>query len=137
MDFTLVATGSPPATFTQAMSGQVDVGWAAPPFGVEALQQGKIRFVFRGSEVPAIRDQTVRVLITNAADAGADTRTLIGRFMDAYRETLTWMYTSPDAIHVPMRSMPACPNAIAREHAQGILPEGNAGAGHDHPACRR
>ena len=28
-------TGGPPATFTQVMSGQVDVGWGAPPLGVE------------------------------------------------------------------------------------------------------
>src|SRR5262249_29234056 len=29
-----VATGSPPATLTQVMSGQVDVGWGGPPFGL-------------------------------------------------------------------------------------------------------
>src|SRR5690349_2747544 len=40
-----VATGSPSSTFTQTMSGQVDIGWSSPPFGVEALQQGKIRIV--------------------------------------------------------------------------------------------
>src|SRR3954452_13521081 len=30
---TPVATGSPSSTLTQVMSGQVDIGWAAPPFG--------------------------------------------------------------------------------------------------------
>src|SRR3954470_684342 len=28
-----VATGGPPGTLTAVMSGQVDIGWAAPPFG--------------------------------------------------------------------------------------------------------
>src|SRR5579884_1775363 len=28
-----VATGSPPATLTAVMTDQVDIGWAAPPFG--------------------------------------------------------------------------------------------------------
>src|SRR5437762_11394229 len=28
-----VATGSPSATFTQTMTGQVDIGWSSPPFG--------------------------------------------------------------------------------------------------------
>src|SRR5437762_11164275 len=28
-----VATGSPASTFTQTMSGQVDIGWSSPPFG--------------------------------------------------------------------------------------------------------
>src|ERR1700738_2085433 len=45
-----VATGSPSSTFTQTMSGQVDIGWSSPPFGVEALQQGRIRIVARGSD---------------------------------------------------------------------------------------
>ncbi|TMH55347.1 MAG: ABC transporter substrate-binding protein, partial [Betaproteobacteria bacterium] len=48
-----VATGSPASTFTQTMSGQVDIGWSSPPFGVEALQQGRIRIVVRESDVPA------------------------------------------------------------------------------------
>src|SRR5205085_11730389 len=48
-----VATGSPSSTFTQTMFGQVDIGWSSPPFGVEALQQGRIRMVARLSDVPA------------------------------------------------------------------------------------
>jgi len=37
------ATGSPSATLTQVMSGQIDVGWAAPPFGLKQLDEGAIR----------------------------------------------------------------------------------------------
>src|SRR5689334_6418990 len=62
-----VATGSPSSTFTQTMSGQVDIGWSSPPFGVEALQQGRIRLIVRESDVPAFRNQTVRLMIANAA----------------------------------------------------------------------
>jgi NitT/TauT family transport system substrate-binding protein len=32
----LVKTGTVPATFTQVMSGQVDIGFSTPPFGLEA-----------------------------------------------------------------------------------------------------
>ncbi len=35
------ATGGPPGTLTQVMSGQVDIGWAAPPFGVKEMQEGR------------------------------------------------------------------------------------------------
>src|SRR5437763_6837828 len=66
-----VATGSPASTFTQTMSGQIDIGWSAPPFAVEALQQGRIRIVARASDVPAYRNQTVRLMITNASAAEA------------------------------------------------------------------
>src|SRR5262249_28905340 len=60
------ATGAAAVTYTQAMSGQIDVGWASPPFGLEALQERKIRLLARGSDAPSTRDQTVRVHIVNA-----------------------------------------------------------------------
>src|SRR5215813_13391153 len=60
------ATGGPPATLTQVMSGQIDIGWAAPPFGLKEINEGKIRIIAHGSDVPSLRGQTVRVLIVNA-----------------------------------------------------------------------
>ena len=60
------ATGGPPATLTAVMSGQVDIGWSAPPFGLREIKEGKIRIVARGSDVPSLRGQTVRALIVNA-----------------------------------------------------------------------
>ena len=92
-----VATGSPASTFTQTMTGQVDIGWSAPPFGLEALQQGRIRIVARLSDVPAFRNQTVRLMITNVATA-QKRRDAIERFLKAYRETLDWMYSDPAAL---------------------------------------
>ena len=92
-----VATGSPPATFTQVMSGQVDIGWASPPFGVEAAQQGRTRIVARGSDVPDFAGQSVRVMIANAGSL-AHKADAIARYMQAYRETLAWMYSNPAAL---------------------------------------
>lgn len=92
-----VATGSPAATFTQTMSGQVDIGWSSPPFGVEALQQGRIRIVARESDVPAFRNQTVRLMIANAAVLEQH-RDVINRYLQAYSETLDWMYSDPAAL---------------------------------------
>src|SRR3954470_12280954 len=45
------STGGPPATLTSVMSGQIDIGWAAPPFGLQEIQDGKIRIIARGSDV--------------------------------------------------------------------------------------
>jgi NitT/TauT family transport system substrate-binding protein len=90
-------TGSPPATLTAVMSGQVDVGWAAPPFGLKEIEAGKIRIVARGSEVPSTRNQTVRTVIVNAGRLARDTA-VIGRFMTAYTESLDYMYASPEAL---------------------------------------
>jgi NitT/TauT family transport system substrate-binding protein len=87
-----VATGSPAATLTQVMSGQVDVGWAGPPFGLDLIDQGKIRIIASGNDASAFKNQTVRLLITNVATLQAR-RAAIERFMAAYRETVDWMYS--------------------------------------------
>lgn len=92
-----VATGSPAGTLTAVMSGQVDIGWAAPPFGLKEIKEGKIRIIARGSDVPSLKGQTVRVLIVNA-DALKTKHDAIMRFMLAYREAVDWMYADPKAI---------------------------------------
>lgn len=94
-----VATGGPPATLTAVMSGQVDIGWAAPPFGLREIKEGKIRILARGSDVPSLRGQTVRTLIVNF-NAWNTKRDAILRFMDAYREAADWMYADPKALEM-------------------------------------
>ncbi|HEY1545763.1 MAG TPA: ABC transporter substrate-binding protein [Xanthobacteraceae bacterium] len=91
------ATGSPPGTLTAVMSGQIDIGWAAPPFGLKEIKEGKIRIIARGSDVPSLRGQTVRVLIANANTLKTH-KDAIARFMAGYREAVDWMYSSPDAV---------------------------------------
>ena len=87
-------TGNPPRTLTAVMSGQVDVGWAAPPFGLKEIEEGKIRIVARGSEVPSSRNQMVRSICVHA-DKLAKDKALIERFMTAYDEALDYMYNDP------------------------------------------
>jgi NitT/TauT family transport system substrate-binding protein len=93
-----VATGGLPATLTQVMSGQIDVGWAVAPFGLDQLDKA-IRIVARGSDVAATRKQTTRVLITHA-EVLARKKATVDAFLAAYRETIDWMYDSPEAIAV-------------------------------------
>jgi NitT/TauT family transport system substrate-binding protein len=81
------------------MSGQVDIGWAAPPFGLQEIKDGKIRIVAHGSDVPSLRGQTVRVLVVNA-NALKTKHDAILRFMDAYREAVDWMYADPKAVEM-------------------------------------
>src|SRR4051812_18750524 len=37
-----MATGNPASTLTAVMTDQVDIGWAAPPFGLKELEENKI-----------------------------------------------------------------------------------------------
>jgi NitT/TauT family transport system substrate-binding protein len=94
-----VATGASAVTFTQAMSGQVDIGWASPPFGLDALDDGRIRLVARGSDVPETAGQTVRVHIVNAGVLAARPEA-VARFMQAYRESYEFLYGDPRALAI-------------------------------------
>src|SRR5262245_42153257 len=90
-------TGGPPGTFTMTMSGQIDIGWSVAPFGLKDLQAKTIRVLMRGSDVPSMRHQTVRVEIVNAR-ALRDRHDVMVQFVRAYRETLDWMYSNPLAV---------------------------------------
>jgi len=94
-----VSSGAAALTMTQTMSGQIDVGWASPPFGLDALDAAKIRLIARGSDAPSTRDQTVRVHIVNA-DALAKRRDAMNRFAAAYRETYEWIYDNPTGVKI-------------------------------------
>jgi NitT/TauT family transport system substrate-binding protein len=90
------ATGGPAPTLTQVMSGQIDVGWSAPPFGLQQLDEGKIRVIASGNDAAVFKGQTVRLLITNLQTLKTR-KPAIERYMKAYRETVDWMYSDDPA----------------------------------------
>jgi NitT/TauT family transport system substrate-binding protein len=92
----LTATGGIPGTYTQVMSGQIDVGWSAAPYLLDAAEDGKIRIIASGNDVPSMREQTVRVNVAHAAVLESR-KPVVVRFTAAYRETVEWMYQSADA----------------------------------------
>jgi NitT/TauT family transport system substrate-binding protein len=93
------ATGGMPGTLTAAMSGQIDVGWASAPFAVDLVEEGKIRIIARGTDVAVLNDRTVRWNITNL-DMLAKRADAIQRYMQAYRETIDWMYREAAALDI-------------------------------------
>jgi NitT/TauT family transport system substrate-binding protein len=92
-----VATGGPPGTLTQVMTGQVDVGWAAPPFALDQIDKGDVRIIATGNDAAVFKGQTVRLLIANAS-ALQSKKPLIERYMKGYRETIDFMYADPNAL---------------------------------------
>jgi len=111
------ATGGPPATLTAVMSGQIDIGWAAPPFGLKEVKEGKIRIIAHGSDVPSLHGQTVRSLIVNA-EALKTKHDAIMRFMQGYREAVDWMYTGNEAAEMYAKKIKADPALIKESIAQ-------------------
>ena len=92
-----IATGSPPATLTAVMSGQVDIGWGAFPIALKEVEGGKVRIIARGSDIASLDKQTVRAVVVNA-DVLKSRKDAVLAFAKAYRETVDWMYSDPDAI---------------------------------------
>ena len=91
------STGNIAATITQTMTGQVDVGFGAAPFGLDLAEDGKIRIIATGSDVASLRTRTVRVNLTSVNDL-QNRRDAIVRFNRAYQETVDWMYSDPAAL---------------------------------------
>jgi ABC-type nitrate/sulfonate/bicarbonate transport system substrate-binding protein len=116
-----VATGSPSATLTQVMSGQIDVGWSAPPFGLAQINKGEIRVVAYGTDLASVRDQTIRVLMTLAPklDARPD---VFARYVQAYRETVDWMYAGEEPLKM-YTEFAGVPLEIARQVRDKFFPK--------------
>ena len=114
-------TGSPPATLTAVMSGQIDIGWAAPPIAMQEIKDGKVRIVARGSDVPSLRGQTVRATVVNAGLLQKSPE-VAARFMAAYRETVDWMYADPKAVELYARKIDR-PVELVRDTIREFYPK--------------
>jgi NitT/TauT family transport system substrate-binding protein len=91
VDIKPVATGTPVATFTQTMTGQIDIGWSAAPFALGALQQRQIRAVANIGDIVEYRDMSARFHIGNL-NFITGRPDVLKRFLAAYSEALDWMY---------------------------------------------
>jgi ABC-type nitrate/sulfonate/bicarbonate transport system substrate-binding protein len=115
-----IATGGPPGTLTQVMSGQIDIGWAAPPIGLDLLEQGRIRIIASGNDT-SFEGQTVRLLITNTQTLQSR-KPVLERYMKAYRETVDWMYSNPAAIKT-YAEFAGVPEATAQRTRDNFFPK--------------
>jgi NitT/TauT family transport system substrate-binding protein len=106
-------TGAYAATLTQTLTAQVDIGFSAAPFNLNYVDEGRIRIIARGSDVPELRDMTSRLIVVNRAGL-ARRRDALRRFMLGYRETLDWLYSDPQAINA-YAAWSGLPEAIARQ----------------------
>jgi NitT/TauT family transport system substrate-binding protein len=119
---TPVPTGNPSATLTQVMTDQVDVGWSAPPFGLKEMEEGKIRLVARATDAAIVRGQTIRTMVANAG-ALAKRKDAIKRFMQAYHETIEYMYSDNPQVIKDYAEFAGVPEALARKVRDDFFPK--------------
>jgi NitT/TauT family transport system substrate-binding protein len=94
LDFKTVATGGMDATFTMTMTKQVDVGYAIPPYELDAVSKGQIRVLFAGDDVKSVKDLTDRVIVARD-DFLAKHRPLAIKFMQVLDKCIDWAYAHP------------------------------------------
>src|SRR6266545_3113433 len=115
-------TGNPSTTLTAVMTDQVDVGWASPPFGLKEIDEGKIRVVAKATDATLVRGQTIRVLVANA-DSLAKKKDAIDRFMQAYRETIEYMYGNDPRVMKDYAEFVGVPEPLAKKVRDDFFPK--------------
>jgi NitT/TauT family transport system substrate-binding protein len=115
-------TGNPSSTLTAVMTDQVDVGWASPPFGLKEMAEGKIRLVAKATDAAIVRGQTIRVIVANA-QALAARADAIARFMQAYRESIAYMYGSDPQAIKDYAEFVGVPEPLARRVRDEFFPK--------------
>src|SRR5262245_40963427 len=130
-------TGAYAATLTQTLTKQVDIGFSQAPFNLNAVEEGRIRIVAMGRDVPELRRMTSRLIIANTAILAAK-KPLIARYMQGFVETLDWLYSDPAAIkaYAAWSGLPENIAKRARIPDQGEpRPAQNLGARYDRGRC--
>ncbi len=117
----LVPTGGLPGTLTQVMTGQIDVGWSVPPFVLKDLAEGRLQIIARGSDVVAIRNQTIRVNVANA-NALATKRDAFVRYIHALSRAIDWAYAGDAAIDA-YAALAKVPQALAKRTRDEFYPK--------------
>jgi NitT/TauT family transport system substrate-binding protein len=93
----LTATGTVPATRTQVMTGQVEVGWgqASQLLDMFSGPQPQARIIARGGELTDYNDITLRAVSANADFLKARPKAAKA-FDAAYQESVDWIYANID-----------------------------------------
>ncbi|MSP44342.1 MAG: ABC transporter substrate-binding protein [Xanthobacteraceae bacterium] len=114
-------TGGVPGTYTQTMTGQIDIGWSVVPFALRDVQDGKIRIVARSTEAKDLANQTIRVNLANVNSLKTK-REAITKFMQVIHKSIDWAYTNPQAFEIFARNMKVTPE-LAKQAVADFYPK--------------
>jgi NitT/TauT family transport system substrate-binding protein len=114
-------TGAYAATLTQTLTKQVDIGFSQAPFNLNAVEDGRIRIIAMGRDVPELRRMTSRLIIANTGVLSAK-KPLIARYLEGFVETLDWLYSDPAAIKA-YAAWSGLPENIARRAPEFLTKE--------------
>ena len=114
-------TGGVPGTYTQTMTGQIDIGWSVVPFALKDVNDGKIRIIARASEAKDLQNQTIRANLANVNSLKTK-RELIVKYMQVIQKSIDWGYSNPKAIEIFAANMKVTPD-IAKKAVAEFYPK--------------
>jgi NitT/TauT family transport system substrate-binding protein len=118
-----VPTGGVPGTYTQTMTGQIDIGWSVVPFALKDINEGKVRIVARASEAAELKDQTIRANLASV-NALKNRREALTKFMQVIQKSIDWAYGEGHnkAVEIFAKNMKVTPE-IAKQAVDGFYPK--------------
>jgi NitT/TauT family transport system substrate-binding protein len=116
------ATGGLPATRTQVMSGQIDVGWAVPPFGVKEITENTIRVVVKADDIKGMQDQTIRVNVANLESLKTK-REAITKFMKIVARSIDWAYSGDPEVYKMYGEIAKVSPEVAKRSVEEFYPK--------------
>jgi NitT/TauT family transport system substrate-binding protein len=116
-----VPTGGVPGTYTQVMTGQIDIGWSVVPFALKDVQEGRARIVARASDAKELQNQTIRVDLANVNSLKTKRATIV-KFMKVIKKSIDWAYSNPKAIDIFAKNMKVS-TAIAKKAVDDFYPK--------------
>lgn len=126
-----VVTGGPPATITQVMTNQVDVGWSVYPIGLDKVASGELRIIASGNDAPGMAEQNARVVVASK-DYIASNEEVLRRFFKAYDKVVEWAYTTDEALQmyadIHKISLDAARETVAKGYPREAVDWGRVGA---------
>ena len=114
-------TGGVPGTYTQTMTGQIDIGWSVVPFALQDINEGKARIVAKARDATELANQTIRANLANVNSLKTK-REAITKFMQVIQKSIDWGYSNPQAIEIFARNMKVS-NAIAKQSVDEFYPK--------------
>jgi len=91
----LVMAGRMPDNMTQVLSGQIDVGYAVPPYALKQIAEGELVMVARGVDLDSVRNLTTRTVLASSSFM-AEHRDVAVRYIQAIDMAHDWMYSNLD-----------------------------------------
>jgi NitT/TauT family transport system substrate-binding protein len=116
-----MSTGGAPSTLTAVMTDQVDAGWASPPGGLKEMDEGKIRLLARATDATIVRGQTIRTIVANA-DVLQKRKDVVARYMQAYRDTIDYMYSDDPQVFKDYAAFAGVSEAMAKRVRDEFFP---------------